>query len=338
MANATANGGSIDAVSASLIEGPQNDEVNDGDEDDLGQAEADADNQTDDDAGESDAEEADEADGDEDEGDGEEETDADEEGQAEQLFTVKVDGREQQVPLSELLRGYSGQAYIQKGMATVAKARAETESVFHALQTERQQLANFAQAVTSGQLPLRPPQMPDESLLKSDPIGYIEARVQFDKELAAYQQTQAAVQDQVERLNQAEAQARQAYLADQHRQLQQIIPAFAKPETAKAVRDELIRAGTEVYGFSADELRGVTDHRHLRVLHDAAQYRRLMSAKKPAAGKEAAATPKQTVNTPYIRAGSKAAEGEGRKVKQDKAKAQMRRSGSVDDVAKFLLM
>ena len=327
----TAPEGSIDAVAASLIEGPQNDEETT--DDDLVQAEADADSQNDADTTEE-ADEADEGD-DTEEGDDEGDADAEEDEPAEQLFTVKVDGREQQVPLSELLRGYSGQAYIQQGMKQVAQARTEVEQVFHALQSERQQLAQFAQAAATGQLPLQPPVMPDEALLQTDPIGYLEARVKFDKDLAAYQQTQYQMQELQQRTAQAEEQARLAYLAEQHRQLQQIIPAFAKPETAKAMKEALIAAGTEVYGFTPEELRGVTDHRHLRVLHDAAQYRRLMAGKKPEVAKVA---PKQTATTPYVKAGAKVPATAGKRAKAEQAKAQMRRTGSVDDVAKFLLM
>ena len=330
MADTTADAGSIEAVAASLLEMPQNDETTD---EDLEQAEADAEDQTEPEADAS-AEEA--ADGDDTDEGAEDETDAEEDTPAEQMFTVKVDGREQQVALSELLRGYSGQAYIQQGMKQVASARQEVEQVFNALQTERQQLAQFVQAAATGKLPLQPPQMPDEAMLRSDPIGYLEARVQFDKDLAAYQQTQAALREMSTRTAQAEEQARRAYLAEQHRQLQQVIPAFAKPETAKAMKEELIRAGTEVYGFTPDELRGVSDHRHLRVLHDAAQYRRLMAGKKPVA--MAKAEPKREAAIPYVKAGSKAAPEVGKRAKVEKAKAQMRRTGSVDDVAKFLLM
>lgn len=333
MADTTANDGSIDAVAASLLDVPPQDDEQTTD-DDLVQAEADAEDQTDADTATEDADEADAGD-DTEEGDDEGETDAEEDAPAEQMFTVKVDGREQQVPLSELLRGYSGQAYIQQGMKQVASARQEVEQVFNALQTERHQLAQFAQAAATGQVPLQPPVMPDEAMLQTDPIGYLEARVKFDKDLAAYQQTQYQMQELQQRTAQAEEQARLAYLAEQHRQLQQIIPAFAKPETAKAMKEALIAAGTEVYGFTPEELRGVTDHRHLRVLHDAAQYRRLMAGKKPDAAK---VVPKQAATTPYVKAGVKASPNVGKKVKAEKAKAQMRRTGSVDDVAKFLLM
>jgi nitrogen regulatory protein PII len=325
--------GSIDAVAASLIDGPTPTE--DEKPEELEQsAEDDAQDQSEGETAETEASESD-ADDEaeyEDEGTDEGETDAAEEEPAEQLFTVKVDGRDQQVPLSELLRGYSGQAYIQKGMKEVALAKQQVAAVYETLTSERQQLTQFVQAVQTGQVPMRPPEPPSEDLLAKDPIGYLEARVKYDKDLAAFQQGQQAVQELTARQAQAEEQAHRARLAEEHQRLAQAIPAFAKPETAAKVKQDLLTAGQEVYGFDLDELRGVADHRMLRVLHDAAQYRRLMS------GKVADKQPTQAPKTPVIKPGVKAAPQASKRVKAEKAKAQMKRTGSVDDVARFLLM
>ena len=327
MDNTTANDGSIDAVAASLIEVPV-EKVEEEETVELEQSEEDhAENQDDgDDA------EAEEVEASSDEVTDEEDTEAEEDAPAEQLFTVKVDGRDQQVPLNELLRGYSGQAYIQKGMKEVASARQETTAVYEALQTERQQLAQVFQAVQSGQIPMRPPAMPDESLLTTDPIGYIQDRVKYDKELASYQNAQSLRQQLEAQDAEAKAQAHQAFLQEQQQQLARAIPALAKPETAEKVRQDLFRVGTEVYGFDADEIKQVSDHRLLRVLHDAAQYRRIVSGK-AAVEKQA----QQQQRTPTIKPGARPAVQASKNVTADKAKVQMKRTGSVDDVARFLL-
>lgn len=327
MDDTTAMDGSVDAVAASLIEGgPQEEdeqakELVQSDEDDA-----------------QDQPEAEEADADEvtaedeDEGADESEADAAEEEPAEQLFTVKVDGREQQVPLDELLRGYSGQAYIQKGMKEVAETKQQAAAVYEALMSERQQIAQFAQAMQTGQMPMRPPEPPSEELLAKDPIGYLEARVKYDKELGAFQQGQQAMQELAARQAQAEEQSHRVRLAKEQQLLAQAIPAFAKAETAAKVKQDLLKAGQEVYGFGQEELSAVADHRMLRVLHDAAQYRRLM------AGKVAEKQPTQAPKTPVIKPGVKMGEQAGKKAKAEKAKAQMKRTGSVDDIARFLLM
>ena len=327
MDDTTAMDGSVDAVAASLIDGGPQEEDEQAEE--LVQSDED-DAQDQPEAEEADADEVTAED--EDEGADESEADAAEEEPAEQLFTVKVDGREQQVPLDELLRGYSGQAYIQKGMKEVAETKQQAAAVYEALMSERQQIAQLAQAMQTGQMPMRPPEPPSEELLAKDPIGYLEARVKYDKELGAFQQGQQAMQELAARQAQAEEQSHRVRLAKEQQLLAQAIPAFAKPETAAKVKQDLLKAGQEVYGFGQEELSAVADHRMLRVLHDAAQYRRLM------AGKVAEKQPTQAPKTPVIKPGVKMGEQAGKKAKAEKAKAQMKRTGSVDDVARFLLM
>ena len=327
MVDTTANDGSIDAVAASLIEMPV-EKVKEEETVDLEQPEEDdAQDQV-----ESEDAAAEEVDENSDEGTDEEDAEADEEAPAEQLFTVKVDGRDQQVPLNELLRGYSGQAYIQKGMKEVASARQETTAVYEALQAERQQLAQVFQAAQSGQIPMQPPSMPSEDLLSKDPIGYLEARVRYDKELASYQNAQGLRQQLEAQDAESRMQSHRAYLAEQQQQLARAIPALAKPETAAKVKQDLINAGTQVYGFTNDELEQVADHRLLRVLHDAAQYRRIVSGK-AAVEKQA----QQQQRTPVIKPGARPAAQASKNVTTEKAKVQMKRTGSIDDVARFLL-
>lgn len=329
MDDTTAMDGSVDAVAASLIEGgPQKEDEQ---TEELVQSEPD-DAQDQPEVEMADADEVEADTDDEDEGTDEGETEADEGEPAEQFFTVKVDGREQQVPLDELLRGYSGQAYIQKGMKEVAETKQQAAAVYEALMSERQQLAQFAQAVQTGQLPMRPPEPPSEELLAKDPIGYLEARVKYDKELGSFQQGQHAMQEMAARQAQAEEQTHRVRLAKEQQLLAQAIPAFAKPETAAKAKQDLLAAGQEVYGFDASELSAVADHRMLRVLHDAAQYRRLMAGK--GVEKQAAQAPK----TPVIKPGVKTAPQASKRIKGEKAKAQMKRTGTVDDVARFLLM
>lgn len=332
MDDTTAMDGSIDAVAASLIEGdaPNVDETPD---DDLVQSEQDdAEGQNEGDSDQADVAADDNGDdaADDDAGDEYDAADADDEGTDGQLYTVNVDGRTQQVPLDELIRGYSGQSYIQKGMRDVAEARKETAAVYQALQTERQQIAQFIEAAQTEQIDLRPPKPPAEELLSSDPIGYLEQRLKYDKAMVTFQQTQAVKQQMEAKAKEAQTAAQRQYLAEQHQQLARVIPAFAKAETAARVKQDLISAGTGYYGYTAEELQNVSDHRALLMLHDAAQYRRLMSGK--------SVEPKaDTPRTPTIKAGARVSQQGGKRVQTEKAKTQMRRSGSIDDTARYLL-
>lgn len=326
MDDTTALDGSIDAVAASLIDGPTQEDEQPEALEQSEQDDAEIQDDGDEDVSDDDTSEY------EDEGADESEADAEEDEPAEQLFTVKVNGRDQQVPLNELLRGYSGQAYIQQRMQEVASAKQQLDEVSQVLATERQQVAQLAKALQTGQVPMRPPEPPSDELLARDPIGFVEARHRYEKEVAAFQQGQYAMQEMSARQAKAEEQAHQARLMQEQQRLAQVIPAFAKPETAAKVKQDLLAAGQEVYGFELDELRSVADHRMLRVLHDAAQYRRIMGTK--VGDKQ----PSQAPKTPVIKPGVKAAPQASKRVKGEKAKAQMKRTGSVDDVARFLLM
>lgn len=320
MSDTTAlDGNNIDAVAASIIEGPEQveEQVEELEQPDEG----DAPEQLEAEDGAADDAEAETVD----EGEYDSTPDADEGQTAEQLYTVKVDGRDQQVPLTELLRGYAGQAYIQKGMR-------EAAALQQALQSERQQIAELFQAVQAGQIPMRMPEPPSEDLISRDPVAYLQLSAQYDREVTAYQQAQQAMAVQTQREQQEQEARHRAYLNEQRLHLARAIPAFAKPETAERAKQDLIRAGTGDYGFAIEELQQVADHRMLRVLHDAAQYRRLMS------GKAAAEKQAEQPRTPTLKPGVKTAPQAGKRAVTEKAKAQMKRTGSVDDVARFLLM
>ena len=70
-----------------------------------------------------------------------------------QTFAVKVDGREMRVTLDELTRGYSGQAFIQKGMQEVATTlNAEWKGLFERLEPV---VASFCPALAAQPYHLR---------------------------------------------------------------------------------------------------------------------------------------------------------------------------------------
>ena len=98
-----------------------------------------------------------------------------------QLFSVKVDGKELEVDLDELKRGYSGQQYIQQQMNKVADSRKEAEAIYGQLAQERQQRQQRLQLLTDGTLSA-PPVAPDEALFNTDPIAYMEAKLAYDKQ------------------------------------------------------------------------------------------------------------------------------------------------------------
>lgn len=260
--------------------------------------------------------------------DEEEEQEADEE-PAQPTYTVKVDGKVKQVTLDELRRGYSGQAFIQQGMEQLAEARKAMQAEYQSLQSEKQQIAEVMGKVQSGQ-GLTPPKPPAKELLNSDPIGYMQAKVEYEEQLAEYQRVQAQYQQIRQQDVQRTAAQHQAYLQQQLQILQQAVPELADPKRAPAYRDKMLQAGQNYYGFDQTELGAIADARYLNVLNDAIKYRELQAARGEVDQKAQNARP-------VVKPGVKRTERSSQQKKVREAASRMRQTGSVDDVAKFLL-
>lgn len=318
--------GTIDAVAASIIEAPVAEEQQVEEEEALEENEAEEISA--DEAEE--AEAVDEEDGDEppEEYDDQEDLEAEEE-PAQQLYTVKVDGKTKQVTLDELTRGYSGQAYIQQGMEQLANAKKQMQEMYQVMQEREQQIAEAYERVQSGQ-GLTKPTPPSKDLFDKDPIGYMQAKIEYDEQVAQYEQTQAQIaQMQQRKVQQTQAQ-HQAYLQEQLQVLQQAIPELADPKKAPAYRDKMVQAGSTYYGFDPQELNGIADARYLNVLNDAMKWREMQEAR-------GEVTQKAQSARPVVKPGVKR-DGRTSKQKQSReAAARMRKTGDIDDVAKFLL-
>ena len=317
--------GDIDSVAMSLLQPQEEDRRKPSDE----AAQADADTQADDVVDEADA-----SDG-EDGGDAvDTDEDANEDDGAEepsQRFRVKVDGQEVEVTLDDLKRSFAGQGYIQKRMQEVAAVRKEAETVYNALNQERAQLAQALSVYQQQLSAAGNPQPPSKDLLKTDPIRYLEEEAAYREGM---EQRQALAQQQaylMQQQSEQQGRAYKAYLAEQAQLLTQRIPDFADAKKAGELKRALIEAGSQHYGFSPEELQGVSDARHVQVLHDAMRYRQLM------AGKERVQEKVAQVNRPVVRPGAKRTETDGKKSVIEKARSRMRSTGSVDDVAAFLL-
>lgn len=243
------------------------------------------------------------------------------------LYTVKVDGKEEQVSLDDLKRGYSGQKYVQKGMQEAAAMRKQVEEVYANLLNERQQISNLLQHAQSG-LP-QAPTAPTKEQFDSDPIGYMEAKLQYDEAKAEYDGQIAQLQQVVEQQGQAQQAAQRAYLEREMETLKTLVPEFAEPDTAAQTRDRLVTMGQEIYGYEPGEIGAVMDHRAIRVLHDAIKYQELMS------GKQKAVTKAKPKAKRTVKAGAKKTRSNADAERQTRQK--LKKSGSIDDALSLIL-
>lgn len=321
--NTTDMDGSIDSVADSLIMGNEGKE-NPTEEDLLDQPEEESNEADEYEDGEDLDDTADDESDDQDEDEAEEAEDA---GQQE-LYTVKVDGEEREVTLDDLKRSFSGQAYIQKGMQEAAEAKKEAEGVYQALLNERQQLSNLLYQAQSGQI-AQPPIPPSRELFNNDPIGYMEAKLSYDEALQIYQNQQYQIQQVTESQNYQMQIAQQQYLQGEMQRLAQAIPEFGDAKTASKLKEDLVQFGSKL-GYSEAELSEVMDHRAILVLQKAMKYDQLVEGKSKA-------TQKASNARPMVKPGTKKTGRTGAAKQRQNAQARMKKTGSIDDVAKFLL-
>lgn len=254
------------------------------------------------------------------------ETDSDEEPQ---VFTVSVDGTEKQVTLDELRRGYSGQAYVQKGMEEVATAKKQAGQILQNLQAQSQQVAAILQLANQGQL-ITPPSPPDRRMADTDPVGYTSAQLQYQEDKAAYDQQQQQIHQVLNQGQQVNQQAFQANVREEMGKLARAWPDVADKEKAPQARALIAEAAKE-FGYSDDEIAQVIDHRALLVLREAMMYRKL---KAKSSGAREAAKQKQKAS---IKAGAAKRTQNPQTKARRQQKARLRKTGNIRDAAALLI-
>lgn len=257
---------------AEAVEAPQ-----EGTEPEDVEAEADAPDVEAEDDEEEDDEDGEDADSDEDE-DGEDDEDDE---QPEEAHIVKVDGEEKQVTLEELKRGYSGQSFIQKGMETNKQTQSKLLQAAEAMQQERQEFLQVVQqASQTGLVPA--PKAPSKDLMRDDPIGYMEARAQYEDDVQSYQQQQQQISYYQQRATQQSSAMHQKGLQEQFAKLVEVAPEFGDAKKAPELKANLMKSAETEYGFSPELLSKITDANQVLVLRDALAYRALEKGKKAA--------------------------------------------------------
>lgn len=320
--------GSIDSVANSLLassnseptEAQLDEDVTDGNEEEQPEEEEVEEELSDEDVTDDDSDDA------EDES-GEDEADT-EDANHQELFTVKVDGQEQKVTLDDLKRSYSGQAYIQKGMQEAAEQKKQTEAVFQALQNERQQLNALLQQAQTGEM-LQAPVAPTRELFKQDPVKYMDEKLAYDEAKAEYDKQQSQIAQIQQQQQQQMQYAQGLYVQEEMKKLSEKLPEIADPKKADAFKKELIDYGLLV-GYSNEELNNVMDHRALVVLDKARRYDALQANKPKAQAKASKAKP-------MVKAGAKKSRTADSVKKRQAVVNRMRNTGSIDDVASFLI-
>jgi hypothetical protein len=204
------------------------------------------------------------------------EDEAEEEEDKPPVFTVKVDGKNVEVTLEELQKGYSREADYTRKTQQVSEERRAFQAEAELVRTERQQYSQLLGSLQAQLQQNAAPKLDMDRLYSEDPIEWVR-----QKELARdAEKVHAAIQSERQRLSHIQAQEQyqsmQAHLAQQQDAMLKAIPEWSNPDKAKAEKTLLIEWGQKL-GFSSDELKNIFDHRAVVALRKAALYDQMMT-------------------------------------------------------------
>jgi len=252
----------------------------------------------------------------------EEEEETQEEEEQPQVYTVKVDGKEIEVTLDELQKGYSRTQDYTRKTQQVAETRKAVEAEAQAIRAEREQYAQLLGALKQ-QLETTEAPVDMDRLRDEDPIEWVrqsEIRRQKQEKLAAIQSEQQRLSELAQ---QQRAQELQAHLASQQEALLQAVPEWKDSKKAQAEKALLVEFGKKI-GFSDEELKNVYDHRAVIALRKAALYDQMMSKRGQI---------KPVVNNGPRPAKPSAAGRVSTTTESTRAKQRLAKSGRVNDAA-----
>ena len=278
-------------------------------------------------------EEVEDSDDEEPEMDDEVEEEDSEEEQPVKAIKLKVNGEEIEKPLDEIVAlAQQGLDYTQKTQQ-VAEQRKELEALQEQIIAQQHELQQGAQLsgalvedvakITSLDQQLAQYQNVDWQRLSDSNV------VEAQKLFFQYNQLQ---QERSNAVSQFEAKRQQALVQQQQiiadkvqkgrEQLAKEIPNWSQETT-----QEIVSVGKE-YGFTDNELNAIIDPRHVRVLHDAMQWRKLKSKNSVTKKKVASAKP---VVKPGSKDPSKVANSNVTKIRE-----QLRKSGKSELASKLI--
>jgi len=268
-------------------------------------------------ASESDAESDEQTEGDE---------EAEEAAQQAQTFRVKVDGEEVEVPLDELLKGYSRTADYTRKTQAIAEARKQAEAEAAAAREERQRYAQTLEVLDAQLRTLQPPEIDWDRLYQENPVEWVRQREiqRTRQEQAAWVQSQRAAlvqkQEQEERVEQAQT------LEVERAKLFEALPEWRDADKARAEKAKIVSYAAERLGFSVEEISDIYDARAVVALRKAMLFDELMS-------KRDQMRPKIMQKAKPMKAGAASSPQSSKVVASKAALSRLANSGSHKDAA-----
>lgn len=246
-----------------------------------------------------------------------------EEIEADEVYVVKVNGEEIEVPFDELTKGYSRTEDYKQKTASLAEERRALEQERAAFQEE----AKAARSQMLAALSTEPPEPDWEALKADDPIGYAE-------QFADYQRGKQQRDMQRAHLQAQQDQDRQAFAAETARLATEIFPEWAVGDGFSKGATARQEAALKM-GFKAEEIANNQDYRVHAVLEKAALWDALQAEKTTSKAKVV----KRVKAAPKVKLTSEAPKGKAEaKARSDQERiSKLKRTGTVDDAVALIM-
>lgn len=264
------------------------------------------------------------------------ETDAAQEGQAEDdgYEDVEYEGNAYKLP-KELKEALLRQSDYTKKTQEVAETRRLVEAQQEAVKAQEMafraevafqqtSMQDIAEIQAAQNIVKQYEAVDWQSLSDSDPVKAQSLWFQYQQQKDKITSLQQGLQAKHQQFQQQQQQHLAAQMQKGLEALKKDIPNWS-PETAKEIRE----AGMKYYGFQSAELANVYDPRFVKVLADAAAYRKLQAAK-PDLNKRVATVPKT------VKPGAQQTNQARKQEASKESFARLKKTGKVDDAARAI--
>lgn len=252
----------------------------------------------------------------------------------ETLYDVTVNGNNQKVNLTELMKGYSRESDYTKKTMDLSNQRKEVESLqdnlkkeFEAVKSSRNQYAEQLQVLTQN-LQQQEQNIDWDNLYQTDPAEYVKLKAESDKKKEALnlaQQEQMRIQ-QEQRAEQEKVY--NEYIAKERKILAEKLPVYADKDKSAEFTKRLSSFAKES-GYTDQEIAMMVDHRAVLLLADAYRYNQLKKTK--LSGNKVNKAPRVvSSNASNIR------EDSDKKQNVDKRMTRLKKSGHIKDAQSVL--
>jgi hypothetical protein len=245
---------------------------------------------------------------------------------------AKVGGKDAKATIREMLKSYQTDQLLNTKLQTHAAEQAAWKTQQQQEQTKFQQNLQrmdaglqVAQRMLQGEFS----QVNWEALQQQDPAQYAQTLLGFQQRQAQLDQVAQQLGQERQSQQKQQADAHNAWLGEQKQLLEAKLPGWSDAATRKAAIQEIADVVGKAYGFDAEHLNKLTDHRDFLVLNDALKWQKLQASKAGVLNKVRTA-PK------LLKPGSAQSAQERAGAASTEARARVRNTGHVKDAASWL--